>query len=113
MEHKLRDCPFCGGAAEIVETKGEFTPMNKHYAFVRCKVCQAQTMSRLPVCHLREEIIAIVTAAWNRRVSNFNERNEVPSMRDTSGIAAPVDREPQRPGSDGVHIHIHVHGVRE
>ena len=56
----LRECPFCGGEAEIItELYGEYSPvMDKNY-IVQCVMCLAMTASRISEDAAR--------AAWNRR----------------------------------------------
>lgn len=56
----LKPCPFCGGVAEL------FTHGPDGGTVVGCKDCQAQTRVWWSP---RPGIVAIVTAAWNKRVT--------------------------------------------
>ena len=63
MQNELRECPFCGGEAEIIPFDRKALGVWKfHFFYVQCRLCSNGT-------HVfTYEIDAI--EAWNRRVSD-------------------------------------------
>jgi hypothetical protein len=58
IEEPLRECPHCGGKAEIVEEHGTWA--------VRCKVCRSSTVW-VEAETVRARPREYVTMQWNRR----------------------------------------------
>lgn len=75
---KLKTCPFCGGKPYLEESSRGFANGNStHVCFVRCKECNARSprvdLAEFNCSSSSAEAIALVTEAWNSRVSNIEE----------------------------------------
>jgi Lar family restriction alleviation protein len=66
---ELRECPFCGGEAEIIARRYEIAraPLIK----VRCKSCNCQTDGYIKYPNSTDDKEAEAIAAWNRRVDGW------------------------------------------
>ena len=73
--NNLRECPFCGGSAEVRES--EVTVYNtyiKSFIFCRCTVCGARGKTTCTNFHDYDECIKISSDAWNSRRDDKNAR---------------------------------------
>lgn len=62
MSKKLKQCPFCGGDAEIQDRGRQYLESDPEYVTVKCSMCGAGT--KLFLYHNMDKAIT----AWNRRV---------------------------------------------
>lgn len=71
MSKELKNCPFCGGEADLIEQKHREYPSTY---YVRCKSCHCKSLERIGT--------GIVIEAWNTRkpidniVEQLDEANE-------------------------------------
>lgn len=85
---KIKNCPFCGGPAEIASSFA--VTSEKYYTFVRCRLCRGQT--RAFMAKEKPDLGNLVSwpcydaiLAWNLRSGSGNNEPE-PEHREDGGI---------------------------
>lgn len=69
-EIKLKQCPFCGGEAEVKKNK---THIDGYYCFVRCVMCHSSGKAFYVKHSMKEEK---QNEQENKAVNAWNQRSE-------------------------------------
>ena len=65
MDYKLKNCPFCGGKAEIKYVQSGWSYENT--AYIKCNNCGA-TSQHLNITYREEELVNRIVDMWNKRI---------------------------------------------